>query len=410
MGEPSPHKSVQDLNIDELRSLIEYATTLLKEKTDTDDFSPEIRKRAKKAGTSTETPVIETTNRYAVLEDNVDAEMTEETPAMDRQIKTPTAKPRPNPTPTNDTASGKQPKIAPIFLKETEKWKQANALMTRNDVRTTKCKLVSSGIQIDPATENDYRCLKKILENEKLQFFTYQLRSEKTLKVVLRGIIHSTTTEEVQSDLLEKGYPTERITRMNGKNGRPAPLILVELKREYKSIYDLTNCCGLAISVEPLKTKTDVIQCHKCQLFGHVQKNCHIDYRCMKCGENHSTHECAKPRTTPPKCANCGGEHLATFLKCPKNPNNPDNITAKTVPQPPKVNPWFRNKQIEEPEKTKQTPTTNNDASKSTTSDDLALTIGKMLIILNNTNATQQQKIDFITQTENITKYIHNGN
>lgn len=130
---------------------------------------------------------------------------------------------------------------------------------------------------------------------------------------MLRGVNVETTTEEIKDDLNVKGYPTERVSRMNGKSGKPAPLVLVELKREYKSIYDISYCCGLAITVEPLKTKSDIIQCHKCQLFGHVQRNCNIDYKCMKCGDNHSTHECEKPRTTPPKCANCGGEHLSTL-------------------------------------------------------------------------------------------------
>lgn len=108
----------------------------------------------------------------------------------------------------------------------------------------------------------------------------------------------------------ENGYPVEKITRMLGKNKKPAPLVMIAIDWQYKSIYNLTNVCGLSITAEPMKPKSDIIQCRKCQLFGHPQKNCHADYRCMKCASNHSTHLCEKSNTTAATCANCGGEHI----------------------------------------------------------------------------------------------------
>ncbi|GJQ67692.1 hypothetical protein Trydic_g6725, partial [Trypoxylus dichotomus] len=231
----------------------------------------------------------------------------------------------------------KKPKIAPIFLKNKEKWTKISQKMSQAKITTTKCKLVNAGIQIDPAAEEDYRKLVHLLEKEGYQFFTYQLSSEKKLKVVLRGITQEITEKEITEDLQSKGYPADKVTRMNGKNGRPAPLVLLELSKEYKSIYELRQVCGLATQVEPLKTKTGVIQCHRCQLFGHVQRNCHIGYKCMKCGEDHSTHLCEKPKTKPPKCANCGGEHLSTAISCKKNPNNPTIGTKKQEAPAPKT-------------------------------------------------------------------------
>lgn len=58
-------------------------------------------------------------------------------------------------------------------------------------------------------------------------------------------------------------------------------------------------------------------------MFGHIQRNCHTKYRCMKCGNNHSTRECTKPKTTPAKCANGKGEHLSISRRCKGNSNNP---------------------------------------------------------------------------------------
>ncbi|GJQ67918.1 hypothetical protein Trydic_g5293 [Trypoxylus dichotomus] len=63
----------------------------------------------------------------------------------------------------------KSSKVAPIFLKDKDKWTTANRLITSAKINTTKCKLVSNGIQIDPATEDDYRKLNKLLEKEDIK-------------------------------------------------------------------------------------------------------------------------------------------------------------------------------------------------------------------------------------------------
>ncbi|GJQ87844.1 hypothetical protein Trydic_g1812 [Trypoxylus dichotomus] len=116
-----------------------------------------------------------------------------------------------------NTGKPNSSKVALIFLKDKEKWTTANRMITSTKINTTKCKLVSNGIQIDPAPKNDYCKLIKLLEKEKFQFFTYELKSERKLKVVLRGITQEISVENVKEDLLALGYPSEKIVRMNGK-------------------------------------------------------------------------------------------------------------------------------------------------------------------------------------------------
>lgn len=121
----------------------------------------------------------------------------------------------------------------------------------------------------------------------------------------------------------------------------------------------------------------------------------------MKCAEDHMTYTCTKPTTTPPKCSNCGGEHLSTYIKCEKNPNN--GLPVKYVEAPlPKSNPWLRNRDVNE--RKNETRTADK---KDNQGDDLATTLGRMLITLNNTNATHDQKMEFILQTERITKLFN---
>jgi PAX-interacting protein 1 len=38
--------------------------------------------------------------------------------------------------------------------------------------------------------------------------------------------------------------------------------------------------------------------------------------RCVKCAGKHTTESCTKPKEIPPKCYNCGANHLANYRGC----------------------------------------------------------------------------------------------
>ncbi|GJQ78640.1 hypothetical protein Trydic_g11744 [Trypoxylus dichotomus] len=263
-------------------------------------------------------------------------------------------------------------------------------MMKHKNVTATKCKLIQTGIQVQPATEDDYRKLSKMLKEEGIQFYTFQLKSEKKLKVVLRGITQDITDDEIKDDLQQQDYPVEKNSQMKGRNGQPTPLVLIEVSREYKSIYNIANCCGLAIKVEPLLTHEAIVTL----------------IMCMKCGEGHSTHLCIKPKTTPPKCANCQGEHLSTYIKCPANPNNAA-VNKKFIDfPPPKVNACVKNRETTAMKnETEKRPATEDPVNRSDKFEEkLAVILARMVLNFNNTNATTEQRLAFLQETEELTK------
>lgn len=297
-----------------------------------------------------------------------------------------------SPDPANNSSA-----TPPIILKDTVNWIQTFKEIEEAKIRTTKCKLNKDSIQINSASETDHRNLIKFLEDKHLQFFTYQLKSERNLKIVIRGIDLHISMEEVAADLDTQGYPILKATRMKGKGNVPIPLVLIEIERKYNSIHELKNCCSLNVTTEPLRLRTDIIQCHKCQRFGHIQRNCRMNYRCMKCGDNHSTHLCKKLKTLPPRCANCKAAHLSTHIRCHLNPNNPAKSPATSRPAPPPtVNAWDARKKTEDEKNSKTT---------SSHKDEFAKTLGNMLILFSSTNATQEQKLLFLHQTELLIKH-----
>ncbi|GJQ67310.1 hypothetical protein Trydic_g8210 [Trypoxylus dichotomus] len=122
--------------------------------------------------------------------------------------------------------------VTPIIIKETAKWMKTSNMIKRKNITATKCKLIQTGTQVEPATEHDYRKLSKVLKEEGIQFYTFQLKSEKKLKVVLRGI-----TQDITDD--------EKISRMKGRNGQPTPLVLIDVSHKYKSMYKARTVVGL---------------------------------------------------------------------------------------------------------------------------------------------------------------------
>ena len=57
-----------------------------------------------------------------------------------------------------------------------------------------------------------------------------------------------------------------------------------------------------------------VIQCFKCQAFGHMSSRCSESQKCKKCGGNHSHKDCIQVIN---QCVNCKGDHPASFKGCP---------------------------------------------------------------------------------------------
>ena len=74
---------------------------------------------------------------------------------------------------------------------------------------------------------------------------------------------------------------------------------------------------GIIFRVEEFKTTLFILQCFKCQGFGHKAPNCTKEEKCVVCGEAHSHKNCPNKEKRKPKCANCSGPHVANYRRCP---------------------------------------------------------------------------------------------
>lgn len=98
----------------------------------------------------------------------------------------------------------------------------------------------------------------------------------------------------------------------------PLPVFYVDLepKPNNKAIFDVKYLNNMKITFETPYKKKEIIQCKRCQRFGHSKNQCFRPYRCVKCGSAHPTTTCTKKPETEATCANCDEKHPASYKGC----------------------------------------------------------------------------------------------
>ena len=110
------------------------------------------------------------------------------------------------------------------------------------------------------------------------------------------------------------------------------------IKRETNTIVLTFNSAILpkSLKVGYLNVGVDLyipnpLQCYSCYKYGHHERRCNkagSEGLCRHCGEAACTHDSANCKNSI-KCANCGGEHIATSRTCPVWKREKEIVTVK---------------------------------------------------------------------------------
>jgi hypothetical protein len=84
-------------------------------------------------------------------------------------------------------------------------------------------------------------------------------------------------------------------------------------KEDTKRIFEIKEILSMRVTIEALRRSKLILQCKNCQAYGHTQKHCNKEARCVKCVGKHHTKECLKPEQSHPKCVNCGEAYPANY-------------------------------------------------------------------------------------------------
>ncbi|KAG8235825.1 hypothetical protein J437_LFUL016086 [Ladona fulva] len=226
-------------------------------------------------------------------------------------------------------------KIPNIYLDNVKNWALLYKNMRTNCAFPPVARLAGRRTVVKCQTIADFFLVKNMLAQQKVDFFTYRLASEKKRLFVIRNLPINIGLEEIKESLEEQGVQISKVTQLQTTKPtfkqlelnkglksvppRALPLFLVELHDSTLSIDFLAvrYVCGLKIRIEKHRPPKGPPQCHRCQLFGHTDKACHMPPRCVKCGGNHLTADCKKEAGEAAVCANCKGGHPASYRGCP---------------------------------------------------------------------------------------------
>ncbi|XP_026745818.1 flocculation protein FLO11-like [Trichoplusia ni] len=140
-------------------------------------------------------------------------------------------------------------KPPPIFLHQKEKWTEVSSWCTTHHVQFTSGRLVKDGIKIIVPTSGDFRTLTEMLQARHLQYHTYALPEERTLRVVLKGLPVSLSTKEIEEDLTAQGIAVTKVHRMHRAKGlTPYEMVLAVIPRsaDTKAIFKVKTVCHLS--------------------------------------------------------------------------------------------------------------------------------------------------------------------
>lgn len=213
------------------------------------------------------------------------------------------------------------PKPPPIFIPNVE------------DVT----KMVKNLSKIVPSSDYNYKCLRnneiRLVVNKiesyrkvinhldaiKINYHTYQLKQERAFRVVVKGIHHSTPVSDFKAHMITKGHQVRSVRNIVSRITKtPLPMFFVDLdpSPNNHSIFDIRSYENAIIEIEAPRKFDDIVQCHRCQQFGHTKSYCRKPFKCVKCGLGHATTECSKARDSPPQCVHCLGNHTASYRGC----------------------------------------------------------------------------------------------
>lgn len=249
-------------------------------------------------------------------------------PAQGTPAQGPPAQGAPAQGPSTAAQPRKEANYPPLVVEKLPDWVEHFAALREKLGHPPNARPFGEGIRFQPATGEEFRTIQCYLDEltrtKGVSWWGYSLKEERNLKLAIRGLPIETDPEQIKWALRGLGYPATYVKAIHGRAGRPGCLYFAEVARNepsalpLESIWEVTELMYMpGVKVEPWRGKKGVAQCHRCQGFRHSSQNCRRPIRCVKCGEEHPAHECPRPVTDLPTCANCSGPHTANNVNCP---------------------------------------------------------------------------------------------
>lgn len=207
----------------------------------------------------------------------------------------------------------------PIMVDEVENIEQIRKLM---DLPKTSYRikiLNNKKIKINVDNADDYKTATKALSLNNKSWFSFENKHERPYRVMVKKLHHSSSCENIKDDLKEQGFKIlDAVNKIGWHSKQKLDMFVLsfDASEDIDKIKNIKVILNQVVEVVALRKNKLLVQCKKCQSFGHSQNYCEKEPRCVKCVGKHLTKDCNKPNEDPAKCVLCGKAHPANYRGC----------------------------------------------------------------------------------------------
>ena len=115
----------------------------------------------------------------------------------------------------------------------------------------------------------------------------YQPKEERAYRIVLKYVHHSVHTEDIAAELEAKGHRIRHITNgWHWKTKDPLNLFFIDLEpaENNNDVFKIHRLLNQSVTIETPRRYTGIVQCTRCQQYGHSKTYCNKPFVCVKCG------------------------------------------------------------------------------------------------------------------------------
>lgn len=177
----------------------------------------------------------------------------------------------------------------------------------------------SENIKINVKDGDSYRLVSQKLKDGNYSYYSFENKQTRPIRVMAKNLHHTCKPGSILEDLASRGYKIIEVTpKLKFQTKKPLDMFILSFRNDedINKIYEIKEIMGSRVEVVSLKKNQLVPQCKKCQAYGHTQKYCAKEPRCVKCTGKHLTAQCTKPKNEKPKCVHCGEQHPANYRGC----------------------------------------------------------------------------------------------
>lgn len=173
--------------------------------------------------------------------------------------------------------------------------------------------------ELSRSTLADVTNLHVLFPNARMSVKTPISKQKEADSYVITNVSFDYTLDDIKAELTRCDMPPKEVSRITSRaTNNQTKLIRVFTSNPTHVAKAVKHGIYLGFQkyrCEESNRKPNVLQCFKCQGYGHISKECPNMVKCLRCSGEHTVKTCEKPKEDP-MCANCGEKHASIYKGC----------------------------------------------------------------------------------------------